>query len=186
MAQGGAPRPTNPNTPYQRGGWPVGCTSAQPQTKAPPEGRGSRHQTGLPEGGCGNGSMPATTTPSRRVAQIAAPEGSTSPGAFCMEGVGLPARAPGSGSSADQPDPSEPDKPAASTGGPAVGFEEGIRFAVTRVMRVPPFCGTDRPSSPRSSPWVTYVGHNAELLPLLPATRDLVHEIDDTTTDRWA
>ena len=47
-------------------------------------------------GGCGNGSRPATTTPAAElVAQIAA-----------MEGVGLPARAPGSGSSADQPDPS--------------------------------------------------------------------------------
>ena len=46
-----------------------------------------------------------------------------------MEGVGLPARAPGSGSWADQPAPSGPDKPAASTGGPAVGFDEGIRFA---------------------------------------------------------
>ena len=98
MAQGGAPRPTNP-THHINGAAGRLVAQAPAQTKAPPEGRGSRHQTGLPEGGCGNGSRPATTTPSRRVAQIAAPEGSTSPGAFCMEGVGLPARAPGSGSS---------------------------------------------------------------------------------------
>jgi hypothetical protein len=65
----------------------------------------------------------------------------------------------------------EPDRPAASTGGPAVGFRRG-EFAspVTRVMRAPPFCEMDRPSSPRSSSWMTHLGHSAELLPLSPAT----------------
>ena len=105
-----------PASPLHQPGWArLGCTA---QTKAPPEGRGFLSSNGPAcEGGCGNGSRPATTTPSRRV-------GCTD----CRHGrgglAGTSTRI--EGRRLTSPIRAEPDKPAASTGGPAVGCEEEI------------------------------------------------------------
>ena len=90
MAQGGAPRPTNPNTPYQRGGWPVGCTSAQPQTKAPPEGRGFRQQGPACEGVAGTmaGPPPENAEPESWCTDCR-PRGFNLPGGLLHGGGGL-------------------------------------------------------------------------------------------------
>jgi hypothetical protein len=166
MAQGGAPRPTNPNGAAGR------LVAQAPSPKQKPRRRDGALviKRACLKGVAGTAACPP---PQRRAAELhrLPPQRVQPPrGPFAWRGWACRHEHPDQGRRLTSPIRAEPDKPAASTGGPAVGFEEGIRFAVTRVMRVPPFCGTDRPSSPRSSPWVTHVGHSAELLPLSPAT----------------
>ena len=107
--------PASASKPAASTGWlRLGCTA---QTKAPPEGRGSRHQTGLLARGLRERQQARHHNAEPQSWLHRLPP---------WRGWACRHEHPDQGRRLTSPIRAEPDKPAASTGGPAVGFEEEI------------------------------------------------------------